>query len=323
MHPPKFWQHDTASLLPTLLAPASALVARATARRLARPGWRAPIPVICCGNVTIGGAGKTTLALNLAARLQAQGTTIHFLTRGHGGQSRGPLKINPAVHDAKTVGDEPLLLAAQAPTWLGTNRAETARLAIQAGAQTLIMDDGLQNPTLAQTLPFLVIDGATGFGNARTLPAGPLREPITTAANRVRAAILIGPDATGALNHLPPTLPILRAHLQPPNLSYLTQPLLAFAGIARPSKFFNMLAGLNLAATRPFPDHHRFRPAELAALHTDAARLGARLVTTPKDFVRIPPEDRAGIIAIGVSLVWEDEGALDALLEASKEGLLF
>ncbi len=324
--PPSFWRHDGSTLAPAMLSPASWLVARATARRVARSGWRAPIPVICCGNAGVGGAGKTTLALDLAARLLARGTNIHLLTRGHGGTARGPLRVDPALHDASTVGDEALLLAACAPTWIGADRAATARLAVAAGAQALIMDDGLQNPTLTQDCALLVIDGAAGFGNNRVLPAGPLREPVAAAASRCKAAILIGDDATGATDLLPRNLPVLRARLLPgPEIASLAgRRLVAFAGIGRPAKFFDMLtnAGLPLSARHAFPDHHRFSPGELARLRADSGRLDATLVTTPKDFVRIPPGLRAGIVAVGVSLAWDDERALEGVLQ-SKQGLLF
>ncbi len=316
--PPAFWRHDTRQVIPALLGPASWLVARITARRVARPGWRAPVRVICCGNPGVGGAGKTTLVLDLAARLQAQGKQVHLLTRGHGGTARGPLRVDPARHDARQVGDEALLLAACAPTWVGADRAAAARCAVQAGAEMLILDDGLQNPTLAKDCGLLVIDGAAGFGNARVLPAGPLREPIAAAAARCRAAILIGDDLTGALDHLPHSLPVLRARLAPgPEAVALAgRRVLAFAGIGRPAKFFDMLsdAGLDVAGRRPFADHHRYGAGELAGLRAEAARLGATLVTTPKDFVRLPASDRFGISSVGVGLVWDDAAALAGVI---------
>src|SRR5579872_6298630 len=168
-HAPGFWRHD--GVLPRLLSPLSAITTAVTARRVARPGWRAPVPVICCGNVTAGGAGKTTLALDLAGRLRAAGIAVHVLTRGYGGRVHGPLRVDPARHDADAVGDEPLLLAALAPTWVGGDRAASARAAIAAGARALVLDDGLQNPTLQKTLSLLVVDGAFGFGNGRAIPA--------------------------------------------------------------------------------------------------------------------------------------------------------
>ena len=319
MRPPRSWDSDGGRLLPALLWPVSHLVELATAHRVARPGWVAPVPVLCCGNASVGGAGKTTLALDIAGRLQRRGLCAHLLTRGHGGTARGPLRVNMARHTAEEVGDEALLLAACAPTWLGANRAMTARAAVAAGAQVLVMDDGMQNPTLAKTGSFLVIDGAAGFGNGRVLPAGPLREPVRAAAARASAAVLVGEDAAGALAELPPGLPVLRARLVPgEEVEALGKtPIVAFAGIGRPQKFFSMLeaAGAQLVGQVAFADHHRFSPAELARVSAMAAGLEARTVTTLKDYIRIPPADRSGITAISVSLAWGDEAALDRQLD--------
>ncbi len=309
MRAPEFWQHD--GWLPRLLSPLGALYAAATARRVARAGWQAPVSVLCIGNPGAGGTGKTTVALDLAARLRARGKHVAFLTRGYGGTLRDPVQVDPARHTAAEAGDEALLLAALAPTFLGANRALTARLALQAGADVLLMDDGLQNPTLAKTLSLLLIDGAAGFGNGRVIPAGPLREPVAAAAARCAAAVLIGPDATGALAQLPPGLPVLRARLvsEAPPLG----PLLAFAGIGRPEKFRETLeaAGGDVTRLIPFPDHHPYTEAELLPLLDSAG--GATLVTTPKDMVRIPPALRPRITPVGVRLEWLD--APDPLLD--------
>jgi tetraacyldisaccharide 4'-kinase len=311
--PPGFWRRDGA--LARLLSPLSAVTAAVTARRVARPGWQAPVPVICCGNVTVGGAGKTTVALDLGARLTAHGRTVHFLLRGYGGSIRGPYRVT-AGDTADRVGDEALLLAAVAPTWIGADRAAGARAAVAAGARLLVLDDGLQNPDLSKDLSLLVVDGASGFGNGRVLPAGPLREPVAAGAARCQAAVLIGPDHAGVATTV--ALPVLRAVLRPgPEITALIgRRVLAFAGIARPEKFFAMLAdaGVVVAATESFPDHHSFAPADLRRVLDAAARLGAVPVTTPKDAVRLPDAFRDRIGAVGVSLAWEDAAALDALL---------
>jgi tetraacyldisaccharide 4'-kinase len=318
MLPPEFWQAGGGRLVPALLSPAAWVVARATARRVARPGWRAPVPVICCGNAGVGGAGKTILALDLGARLLAGGVRPHFLTRGHGGRARGPLRVDTALHTAAEVGDEALLLAACAPAWVGADRAATARLAVAAGATHLIMDDGLQNPTLIQDCGLLVIDGAAGFGNGLVLPAGPLREPVEAAAARCRAGVLIGVDGAGALGQLPAGLPVLCARLVPgPEISaFRGRAVVALAGIGRPEKFFGMLAaaGVLVAARIGFADHHVFRARDLALIRAEAARLGAAIVTTPKDFVRLGVAARVGVAAIGVALAWDAPALVDALL---------
>ncbi len=313
MTPPAFWQQD--GVLPWLLAPAAAVAARLTAQRVARSGWRAPVPVLCCGNAGVGGAGKTTVALDLARRLAARGVAVHCLTRGYGGRSRGVLRVDPARHDAGLVGDEPLLLAAVAPTWVAADRAAGARAAVAAGAQALLMDDGLQNPTLARDVALLVVDGAVGFGNGRVIPAGPLREPVATAAARCRAAVLVGPDAAGARDVLPPGLPVLTATLEPDAALPGTR-VLAFSGIARPSKFHATLrqAGAAIAECMDFPDHHRFTRAELERVLARATALGAMPVTTPKDAVRLPGAVRSRVRVVGVSLRWDDPDGLERLL---------
>ena len=314
MRAPAFWQHD--GLVPRLLSPLAMIYQEATARRVARAGWRAPVPVLCCGNATAGGSGKTTLALDLGMRLLARGRRVGFITRGYGSQVRHAMRVTGG--DAKAMGDEALLLAAVAPTYAGADRAVSARLAVADGAQVLVMDDGLQNPLLAQDLAFLTIDGASGFGNGRVIPAGPLREPVAAAASRCRCAVLIGDDGTGAVAALPAGLPVLRAHLQagPETAALLGRPVFAFAGIGRPAKFWETLAaaGLTVAGTREFPDHHRYTAADIAGVLADAARLDAVAVTTPKDAVRLPADARPHIASVGVRLVWEDAAALEALL---------
>jgi tetraacyldisaccharide 4'-kinase len=312
---PAFWQRD--GWLARLLSPVAAIVASITAQRIARVGWRAPVPVICCGNVTVGGAGKTTLALDLAQRLVARRLATHVLLRGYGGSQRGTHRVQPG-DPASLVGDEALLLAQVAPTWIGGDRAASARAAIAAGAEVLVLDDGLQNPTLAKDLSLLVVDGATGFGNGRVLPAGPLREPVRAGAARCQAAVLIGIDTVGAAAGLPPGLPVLRAQLaQGPELAALQgRRVLAFAGIARPDKFFTPLAdaGVLLTGRIPFADHHAYTQQEIDGLLAEAERLDAVLATTPKDAVRLPPAVRSRIQVIGVNLVWDDPDAIEALL---------
>ena len=319
MHgPPGFWRHGIRSFWPMLLSPIGAVVAGVTARRVVRAGWRAPVPVICCGNVTVGGTGKTTLALDLTARLRARGIAVHVLLRGYGGSVRGVHRVGPD-DPAALAGDEALLLAQIAPTWVGADRAASAREAVAEGAQALVMDDGLQNPTLVKTLSLLVVDGGSGFGNGHVLPAGPLREPIAAGAARCQAVVLIGADETGATAQMPRNLPVLRARLQqgPEVAALVGQRVLAFAGIARPEKFFDGLerAGVSVAARRPFPDHHAYTVRELQDVLETAARLGAEATTTPKDAVRLPPVLRAQVRVVGVRLMWEDEAAIEHLLD--------
>jgi tetraacyldisaccharide 4'-kinase len=313
MKAPDFWAKR--GLLAHLLAPLSAITAAVTARRVKKAGGFTPgIKVICVGNAGVGGAGKTVVTLDLLGRLQGQ---CFALTRGYRGRLAGPVLVNPALHTARDVGDEALLLAAASPTILAHDRAAGARLALAEGATTIVMDDGLQNPSLTKTLSLLVIDGGYGFGNLLLLPAGPLREPVAAAAARVQAAVLIGEDETGALSHLPATLPVLRARQVPESVAELRgRKIVAFAGIGRPEKFFASVRTLggDLVATHSFPDHHVYRASDSAQLLGEAMAQGAQLVTTAKDYMKLPGTLRAASTVITVRLQWDDEAALERLL---------
>lgn len=319
MRAPEFWSGGGGGVAPILLSPFSALYAAATKRRMAHAGWQAPVPVVCCGNATAGGAGKTTVALDLGRRLGNRGIGAHFLLRGYGGRIKGPARVDPAQHDSTAVGDEALLLAAERPTWVAADRAAGAQAAIAVGAQAIVMDDGLQNPTLEKDLSLLVIDGTYGFGNGRVIPAGPLREPVGAAASRCNAAVLIGEDETGALAQLPPGLPVLRARLKPgPEAELLAgQPVFAFCGIANPRKFFATLqeAGAFLAGRQAYADHYPFDEGDLRDLLAEADSLRATPVTTRKDFVRIPPAFRNRVTVVTVQLEWEEPAAIELLLD--------
>jgi tetraacyldisaccharide 4'-kinase len=297
-----------------MLSPLEPITAAMTARRLAKPGFSPGIPVICVGNAGVGGAGKTVLALDLLARLRGQ---PFALTRGYRGRLRGPVLVDPAIHTPADVGDEALLLASAAPTVVARDRAAGARLALAEGASCIVMDDGLQNPRLAKKLSLLVIDGGFGFGNRRLLPAGPLREPVAAAAARCQAAVLIGEDVFHAAQALPAALPVLRATLVPACATpFAGRPMLAFAGIFRPEKFFDSVTALggNIVSRRRFADHHAYSSADATALLAAAERHAADLVTTEKDFVKLPPELRERTLVVTVRLAWDDEAALRRLL---------
>ncbi|MBO0712945.1 MAG: tetraacyldisaccharide 4'-kinase [Acetobacteraceae bacterium] len=325
MRAPRFWRADGRSWPAVLLTPFGEVTRALTGRRVARPGWRAPVPVICCGNVTLGGSGKTTLALDLTSRLARRGLRPHCLLRGFGGRVRGVRQVRPD-DTVSEVGDEALLLAALAPTWIGADRAASARAAISAGADALVMDDGLQNPTLQKTMTLLVVDGGFGFGNGRLLPAGPLREPLAAGVARCQAAVLIGADETCVWPVLASHLPVLRAALEPLGTGLAGRRVFGFAGIGRPQKFFTSLveAGATLVGRMAFPDHHRFTPHDLGRIEREATRLDALAVTTAKDAVRLPAAFRARVGVLRVGLAWareaEIETVLDAALSAASSG---
>ncbi len=321
MKAPAFWNEPDA-LAGRLLAPLGWVYARATAWRLANgTPWKAPIPVICVGNLTAGGAGKTPVVRDLAARLTAMGRHPGILSRGYGGRLDGPMQVDPAVHRARDVGDEPLLLAKDTPCWIAADRAAGAGAMILAGIDIILMDDGLQNPALAQTLKLIVVDGATGFGNGRTIPAGPLREPVETGIARADALIVIGEDRHGLNQAFSSQLSILQASIDTQDADWLSaKKVVGFAGIGRPEKFRASLAsaGAEIAAFRPFADHHPYTEAELTALSAQAQKLGAELVTTGKDWVRLNLEWQSKIRPIEIDLAWRDESAITSLLNGLK-----
>lgn len=320
MRAPNFWK--TGGPLATLLAPASALYrALATIRHRTAMPWRAPIPVVCVGNLVAGGAGKTPVAIAVANRLSAKGRRPHLLSRGHGSRERGPLRVDSARHDALSVGDEPLLLAAAAPTWIARDRAAGGRAAAAAGAGAIVLDDGFQNPSMVKDLSLLVIDGGYGFGNGRLIPAGPLREPIAAGLARADAVVLIGEDRIGIRADLPATLPVIAATLEPDDSATAVRgrAVVAFAGIGRPEKFFATLASLDceLLGRHPFADHHHYHDHEILVLADKAAKLDAMLVTTAKDHARLPDHLRALVTVVGVAVAWRDPERLDIMLDAA------
>lgn len=316
MRTPEFWYAPPGPAA-RLLAPAAALYQTGAAirRALTRPAPLA-VPSLCVGNLVAGGAGKTPTVIALASLLQDAGFAPHILSRGWGGRQVGPLRVDPAMHSARDVGDEPLLLSAVAPTWIARDRHAGARAAAAAGARLLLLDDGLQNPALAPEFRLLVVDGASGFGNGRVLPAGPLRENISAGLSRADAVMIVGRDLAGIAAQI--FVPLLMARLEPtPAAEHLKgERVLAFAGIGRPEKFFETLRDLGcvLVETVSFADHHRYRPEEIMALVERAVAAKAKPVTTEKDLVRMPPEARPMVEAVPVALAFADEAALLRLL---------
>ncbi|MEE8247033.1 MAG: tetraacyldisaccharide 4'-kinase [Alphaproteobacteria bacterium] len=320
MRGPEFWDHE-GGLAPALLAPLSLLYESGTLlRRALTTAQHVEVPVICIGNLVAGGAGKTPVTLALAARLQGAGHAVHILSRGYGGREHGPLRIDPHRHTAREVGDEALLLAARAPTWVARNRALGARAAAAAGAAVVLMDDGHQNPTLHKDLALVVVDAAYGIGNGRVIPAGPLREPAAAGLERADAVVLMGPARREAVERgvRASGKPVLWAQLVPAPEGYrlADQAVVAFAGIGRPAKFFESLRnlGCRVLAAHAFPDHHRYQGDEVMALVEEAAAAGARLVTTEKDYVRLSPEARPMVEVFPVTAEFADRDALDRLI---------
>ena len=317
MRAPEFWSRRSA--VSRLLAPLGWCYAAAGwwRWRRARPA-RVGVPVVCVGNLVVGGAGKTPTVRALAQMLQDRAP--HVLTRGYGGRLAGPVRVDPARHAAADVGDEPLLLARDLPVWVARDRAAGGLAAAAGGAGVILMDDGFQNPSLAKDVSLLVVDAEQGFGNGQCLPAGPLREPPGRGLTRADAIVLIGEGA--------PALafegPVFRARIVPTGdaSAWRGRRVVAFAGIGRPDKVFATLRdlGAEVCATRAFADHHRYTAAELARL-ADLASAGAALVTTEKDHVRLPAGWGDRVETLPVALRFADPDAVASWLNDRLEAL--
>ncbi|MEK7265038.1 MAG: tetraacyldisaccharide 4'-kinase [Pseudomonadota bacterium] len=312
MKEPWFWRDQSlaAQAAAAAMAPAALLYDLAQRLRAAITTPReAGAPVICVGNATLGGSGKTPFALMLQKLLSEQGVTAHFSSRGYGGALSGPLRVT-AEHTAPEVGDEPLLLAATAPAWIAKNRAAGAAAAA-IGAGAVIMDDGFQNPTVKKACAILLVSAEDAAGAGRLFPAGPLREPLARAIGRADAVVIVGGveaniDTGGA--------PIFHA-ASAIETSVPPQKCVAFCGIGNPGRFFADLAakGFDLRAQAAFADHHFFTEADLAALRRSAKKEGAILLTTEKDFVRLPAAAREGVALVRLKMTVDDPQRLTAL----------
>lgn len=323
-HAPKFWYRDRKGIWAQLLRPIGAIYAYGTAKRL-RDGTPMPlnVPVICVGNINAGGTGKTPTVIAVIEHLREIGLVAQVVTRGFGGSTKLALTVDPRRHTATQVGDEPLLLSAFAEVHVAPNRQEAAKLAIDARAEAIIMDDGHQNPSLAKDLNIVVVDAAKGFGNGLCIPAGPLREPIETGLARADLLISIGSEADqdafkGRWGHLI-HIPHLTGHLAPlqTGMDWSGLDVVAFAGIGHPEKFFDTLRGLgaNVLRAEALGDHETLSPRLLSRLLQEARAKGAQLVTTEKDAVRLPNEYRHQVITLPVRLQSEDWSALDTALQ--------
>jgi tetraacyldisaccharide 4'-kinase len=326
MKPPLFWQNppDKPVWQAWALAPLSWLYATGTAKGITRrSGYRSAVPIICIGNINAGGTGKTPTAIAMVEHLQARGMAPHVVSRGFGGSMTGPVLVDERHHSASEVGDEPLLLAAFAPTWISRDRAAGVRAAEGAGATVIVLDDGFQNPSVEKDFSIVVVDATYGFGNGRVMPAGPLREPVNMGLLRADLVLSIGADGAqkqfqkdwGEIIYCPAATGEL-VPLQT-GMDWQGQKFLAFAGIGQPEKFFTTLRalGANVVRVEALDDHQPLSDALMKRMETEATTLGAQLVTTEKDAVRLPAAFRPKVLTLPVRLEIDDWSAINAAMD--------
>jgi tetraacyldisaccharide 4'-kinase len=302
MREPAFWWQPGSG---RLLSPFAGIYGAVAAARMQAHGERVGVPVICLGNLTVGGAGKTPAALTVAHLLLAAHERPFFLSRGYGGEWAGPVLVEPTIHSAAAVGDEPLLLAHLAPTIVARDRRKGAEAARRGGASVIVMDDGFQNPALAKDLSIVLVDGRHGVGNGRVIPAGPLRAPLETQLSRTHVLVLVGqPTNLGALQERAHRYgaAIFHGRLEPDSKTVAAvagRKVLAFAGIGDPEKFFATLtqAGIDIGERARFPDHHRYTAADAQALIARADATNLMLLTTEKDLARLTGEPHLAALA--------------------------
>ena len=323
MKAPEFWNHksgrESAPVIRTILSPIGWIYGKFVSKNINNSiEYDSGVPVICVGNATLGGTGKTPVTIYILKSLRRLGLNAVGLTSGYGGQEKGPILLNDK-HTSIDVGDEPLLLAEHAPVWVSAGRDDGAKAAVSNGASIIIMDDGHQNQLLKKSLSLLVVDAEIGFGNGKIFPAGPLRENLNESLKRSDAIILMKPNKdykpdSFLLRQLRDKV-LIHAYLKPTSILPKGK-LYAFSGIGRPNKFFDSLRnyGGNIIEAISYSNHYQYKDIDIENLFVLASEYGASLITTEKDYVRLPKGYRKGVHKWPVSVHFEDELTLRRLL---------
>jgi len=303
MKTPQFWNKK--GIISKVLLPLSFIYGAITQWRLkfSKP-YHSSAKVICIGNITAGGVGKTPVALAMAEKYIKAGKKVFFVTRGYKGKLKNIL-VDLDKHTPQETGDEARLLAAVAPTIIAPERDKGAKLAESLGAEVIIMDDGFQNPKLYKDESWLIFDGATGVGNGYIIPAGPLRETLKNGEKRADYILIMGEDKTGLAAKC--TLPVYYGKIEPEPFELKNRKVLAFAGIGHPEKFYDTLKslGYDVVISHNFSDHYAYKNGDVEALYKEAKDKGLALVTTEKDYVKLTKEDKKKVSVLKIRAVWD------------------
>ena len=329
MKAPKFW-YKSLTLISLTLLPVTLLYYLLTKiNQMIKSPYKSKVPVICIGNLTVGGTGKTPTTIVLVERLVSMGYKPHIISRGYKGTELGPLRVDTKIHTVTQVGDEPLILATFAPTWVSKNKSNGIKVAVKEGADVIVLDDGLQNPSIYKDFSIITVDAKIGFGNGFLLPAGPLREPINSRLKNTNFLLSIGSvkdqnKFISQYKHRLNKAKHIQAEIVPieTGMNWKGLRVLAFAGIGNPEKFFTSLhnLGATIVATKSLDDHQVFNKKILSRLEIEATQLNAQLVTTEKDAIRLPQEFRTNILSLPVRLKMKDWAQLESAINILLKG---
>lgn len=314
---PNFWHKNSQDWRAKLFVPLSIIYSMITwLRQIFSFPYKSKLPVICVGNFTMGGAGKTPLTLSIFQQLTELDLNPCILSRGYGGEALGPLLVNKDTSLPPQVGDEPYMMAQYAPVVIAKKRKAGAQLIENLGYDCIIMDDGFQNPTIYKDLSICVVDAGSPIGNGCVFPAGPLREPLSRAKDKCDGVVYIGEEAIDIFDHSP-RIPKFTTRIVPAKVNSVPAQVLAFAGIGRPEKFYNTLKSMNInvVAAHNFPDHHPYNVEDLECLKQRADSLNVEIVTTEKDWVKLPEEWQKTIYHVPISLDWDHIDEFKLLLQ--------